>query len=106
MFKTAFGEPGGDLLFRALRQSTIGAGAFHFRVRDGIGWGDTAITTRLAKSSLFPSRKMTAVIAPGGRPTVAGARLCLNNYTPLVAHANDLTIMAPRGRETVRGAYF
>lgn len=48
---TAFGEPGDDLLFRALRHSTIGAGAFHCRVRDGIGWFHTAIATRLAKNS-------------------------------------------------------
>ena len=53
MDKTALRGPGGDLLFRALRQSTIGADAFHFRVRDGIGWDDAAITTRLAKSSKF-----------------------------------------------------
>ena len=33
-----------------LRQSTIGAEAFHFRVRDGIGGAATlAITTRSAK---------------------------------------------------------
>src|SRR5271167_4199851 len=29
--------PGGDLLFRTLRCSTIGAEGFHGRVRDGIG---------------------------------------------------------------------
>src|SRR4051795_6893634 len=29
--------PGSDLLFRALRRSTIGAEGFHGRVRDGIG---------------------------------------------------------------------
>src|SRR5260370_8636977 len=29
--------PGGDLLFRALRRSTIGAEGFHGRVRAGIG---------------------------------------------------------------------
>ncbi len=32
-----FGGPGSDLLFRALRRSTIGAEGFHGRVRDGIG---------------------------------------------------------------------
>ena len=32
-----FGGPGGDLLFHALRRSTIGAEGFHGRVRDGIG---------------------------------------------------------------------
>ena len=31
------GGPGSDLLFRALRRSTIGAEGFHGRVRDGIG---------------------------------------------------------------------
>lgn len=30
-------RPGGDLLSHALRRSTIGAEAFHGRVRDGIG---------------------------------------------------------------------
>ena len=34
-----FGRPGGDLLSRVLRQSTIGAEAFDGRVRDGIGSG-------------------------------------------------------------------
>ena len=32
-----FSGPGGDLLFRVLRRSTIGAEGFHGRVRDGIG---------------------------------------------------------------------
>src|ERR1700740_378367 len=31
------GGPGSDLLFHALRRSTIGAEGFHGRVRDGIG---------------------------------------------------------------------
>ena len=38
--------PGGDLLSRALRQSTIGAKSLNFRVRNGIGWGALAIATR------------------------------------------------------------
>ena len=49
-------RPGSDLLFRALRQSTIGAGSFHDRVRNGIGCGPPAIATRPAKSrELFVS---------------------------------------------------
>ena len=32
------GRLGGDLLSRVLGRSTIGAGGFHGRVRDGIGW--------------------------------------------------------------------
>ena len=39
------GGPGGDLLSRALRRSTIGAEGFHGRVRDGIGWFTLAMTT-------------------------------------------------------------
>lgn len=45
----AFSRPGSDLLSRALRQSTISAGAFHGRVRDGIGCVHSAITTKSAK---------------------------------------------------------
>ena len=36
---------GGDLLFRGLSRSTIGAVKFHGRVRDGIGWDLHAIAT-------------------------------------------------------------
>ena len=45
----AFCRPGSDLLSRVLRRSTIGAGAFHGRVRNGIGCSRSAITTRSAK---------------------------------------------------------
>ena len=40
------GRPGGDLLSRVLRRSTMGAGGFHGRVRDGIGCGPPAKATR------------------------------------------------------------
>ena len=43
------GRPGNDLLSRVLRRSTIGAGAFHGRVRDGIGCSRSAIITRSAE---------------------------------------------------------
>ena len=39
------GWPGGDLLSRALRHSTMGAEAFHGRVRDGIGCSSLAMAT-------------------------------------------------------------
>ena len=42
------GGPGGDLLSRVLRHSTMGAGDFHGRVRDGIGCGLPAKATRLS----------------------------------------------------------
>ena len=46
-------RPGGDLLSHALRRSTIGAEGFHGRVRDGIGCGSLAMTTR----SWSPTRR-------------------------------------------------
>lgn len=45
----AFSRPGSDRLSRVLRRSTIGAGAFHGRVRNGNGCGHPARTTRSAK---------------------------------------------------------
>src|SRR5579875_3745261 len=38
--------PGSVLLLHGLSHTTIGAGAFHFRVRDGIGWDHTAMAAR------------------------------------------------------------
>lgn len=53
LIQRAFGRPGSDLLSRVLRRSTISAGAFHGRVRNGIGCSRSAITTRSAKRTLF-----------------------------------------------------
>jgi hypothetical protein len=47
---SVLGRPGSDLLFQALRLSTIGAEDFDGRVRDGIGYGLLAMTTRSAKN--------------------------------------------------------
>jgi hypothetical protein len=49
---SVLGRPGSDLLFQALRLSTIGAGEFNGRVRDGIGYRLPANTTRPAKDGL------------------------------------------------------
>ena len=49
------GGPGGDRLSRALRHSTMGAGAFDGRVRDGIGSGCSAWATRPAKLNTWCS---------------------------------------------------
>ncbi len=49
---TALGKPGDDLLSQVLRLSTIGAGAFHGRVRDGIGCRHSAKITRPAKGGI------------------------------------------------------
>ena len=58
--KCAFYRPGSDLLSRVLRRSTIGAGAFHGRVRNGIGCSRSAITTRSTKRTLFREAGMLA----------------------------------------------
>jgi hypothetical protein len=47
--RSVLGRPGSDLLFQALRLSTIGAREFNGRVRDGIGCRPPALTTRPAK---------------------------------------------------------
>ncbi len=44
-------RPGGDLLSRVLRRSTIGAEGFNGRVRNGIGFRPLARTTRPAEHS-------------------------------------------------------
>ena len=46
---SVLGRPGSDLLFQVLRLSTIGAGEFDGRVRDGIGYRLPANTTKPAK---------------------------------------------------------
>ena len=54
------GRPGGDLLSRVLRRSTIGAEGFHGRVRDGIGcwaprYGHQVIEAQLGLCEVFRS---------------------------------------------------
>jgi hypothetical protein len=46
---SVLGRPGSDLLSQGLSHSTIGAEEFDGRVRDGIGYGLLATTTRPAK---------------------------------------------------------
>jgi hypothetical protein len=46
---SVFRGPGGALLSRALRRSTIGAEGFHGRVRNGIGCSPLAMATRPSK---------------------------------------------------------
>src|ERR1700687_2477486 len=89
-----FGGPGGDLLFHALRRSTIGAEGFHGRVRDGIGCfapryghqaGQTAVRlgrARRALSRAAPRRRPGSMSMAdeglprwGGAPG-AGSKLC------------------------------
>ncbi len=53
------GRTGSDLLFQVLRLSTIGAGEFYGRVRDGIGYRPPAKTTSPAKDECEASRSLT-----------------------------------------------
>ena len=70
------GGPGGDLLSRALRHSTMGAGGFHGRVRDGIGCGPPAKATRSSSPSVIGlNAGSDAVACPGLTPECAGLRI-------------------------------
>src|SRR6202035_242213 len=55
---SVLGRPGSDLLFQVLRLSTIGAGEFYGRVRDGIGYRLPASTTRPAKDRVAENRSV------------------------------------------------
>ena len=48
---SVLGRPGSVLLSRGLSRSTMGAGGFNGRVRNGIGWNSPARTTRSAKDA-------------------------------------------------------
>ena len=72
----SFGGPGGDLLFHALRRSTIGAEGFNGRVRDGIGCfaprydHQTGQTAQPVRSELCVSsrRRLPSCRTPGSGP--------------------------------------
>ena len=59
-------RPGGDLLSRVLRRSTIGAGAFHGRVRNGNGCSRPAMTTRSAKRNIYWPMQLVLLVASQG----------------------------------------
>jgi hypothetical protein len=69
-----FEAPGSDLLLHGLSHTTIGAGAFHIRVRDGIEWFHSAMAAREtfgAARFLAPARMGTwDVTGLGNEPDV------------------------------------
>src|ERR1700674_616011 len=65
---SVLGRPGSDLLFQALRLSTIGAEDFDGRVRDGIGYRLLAMTTRSAKDRNQGSESQGSAIRADCRP--------------------------------------
>jgi hypothetical protein len=74
----AFCRPGSDRLSRVLRRSTIGAGAFHGRVRNGNGCSHPAMTTRSAKRNFEKLVQFsTAFMCEHVLTSPSGARLCL-----------------------------
>jgi hypothetical protein len=77
-----FGGPGGDLLFHALRRSTIGAEGFHGRVRDGIGCLAPRYGHQAGQNA--PARKRAAGL---GAP--AGLRAAGANGAPAPCCAGD-----------------
>ena len=54
--RSVLGWTGSDRLSRGLSRSTIGAGGFNGRVRNGIGWNSPARTTSPAKNALLRKR--------------------------------------------------
>ena len=65
---SVLGRPGDDLLFQALRLSTIGAEDFDGRVRDGIGYRLLAMTTRPAKNGTMKQAFAKRTRSPRARP--------------------------------------
>jgi hypothetical protein len=84
-------RPGSDLLFQALRLSTIGAEDFDGRVRDGIGYRLLAMTTRSAKNGTMKQAEANGVSeARGLDPRVAlRSNLSFSPQTRAFAHANE-----------------
>src|SRR5690606_25674261 len=60
-------NPGDDLLSHGLGHTTIGAAAFHFRVRDGIGWFHSAVFTRKTVGAARSNRRISEPRRPRAR---------------------------------------
>ena len=93
------GGPGGDLLSRALRRSTMGAAGFHGRVRNGIGWDTRAIGHQVDEPAPCPPlgggegcRGKSVGMGPG----VAGLRLSLMGVEVIRAIRTGQLSASPR----------
>jgi NAD(P)-dependent dehydrogenase (short-subunit alcohol dehydrogenase family) len=89
--RSVLGRPGGDLLFQALRLSTIGAEDFDGRVRDGIGYRLLAMTTRSAKDGTVKQTNMRIVRSEWriGKTTIRYSPFCYSRlvFLAIGAHA-------------------
>ena len=65
---SVFSRTGNDLLSRGLSRSTIGAGGFNGRVRNGIGWNSPASITGPAKDRRHTTPKDLIDLAFGFGP--------------------------------------
>ena len=94
------GGPGGDLLSRALRRSTMGAAGFHGRVRNGIGWDTRAIGHQVDEPARFPpfggAGRGDAASRFGMGPGVAGLRLSLMGVEVIRAIRTGQLSASPR----------
>jgi hypothetical protein len=94
----AFCRPGSDRLSRVLRRSTIGAGAFHGRVRNGNGCRCPAMTTRSAKRNMRSWLAWQAM--PAGRFCLNSGRRC----RPMNTFIRAIRISPAAGRAEPRSA--
>ncbi len=67
-------NPGDDLLSHGLSHTTIGAAAFHFRVRDGIGWFHSANFTRETVGAARGRARSALVSVPHDQRSCATGR--------------------------------
>ena len=97
---------------RRNRRSTIGAGGFHFRVRDGNGWDTSAIATENCTSATGGSRRMhigrihrvlergssSKVVKPHGQLVQVSFTHCCASTSCLstLSSSTDLQGLAPR----------
>src|SRR5439155_10883059 len=71
MKRSVLGRPGSDVLSQVLGLSTIGAGEFNGRVRDGIGFRPPAIATRPAKDRKWNANHRRPPYHHSGTPIMA-----------------------------------
>ena len=80
---SVFSRSGGGLLFRGLSLSIMGAGAFHGRVRDGIGCRHPARATRSSKPSYFRAWPGERWVVPGLGPGTKVLVCCVLDLSEL-----------------------
>jgi hypothetical protein len=88
--QSVLGWTGSDRLSRGLSRSTIGAGGFNGRVRNGIGWNSPARTTSPAKDASFILANMLSHASPANTLTRASR---MHKDTKLICHCRLRTCL-------------